>query len=78
MNIKLNNKRTTNEQSMNTNNNDNNVNKIYLYFINKSNEKNPRTFNEKMKFLNEIQKDAEYSKLTPSEEYDLRNYILTR
>lgn len=74
----MNNKRTTNEQSMNTNNNDNNVNKIYLYFINKSNEKNPRTFNEKMKFLNEIQKDAEYSKLTPSEEYDLRNYILTR
>jgi len=52
-----NSKRTTDEQSMNTNNNDKNDNNIFIYFINKGNEKNLRTFNEKMRFLNEIQKD---------------------
>lgn len=72
------NEQQTNNKQITTNNNINNINNIYSYFINKSNEKNPRTFNEKMKFLNEIQKDAEYSKLTPNEEYELRNYILTR
>jgi len=73
-----NSKRTTDEQSMNTNNNDKNDNNIFIYFINKGNEKNLRTFNEKMRFLNEIQKDDKYSELTPDEEYDLRNYILAR
>lgn len=71
----MNSKRTTDEQSMNTNNNDNN---IFIYFINKSNEENPRTFKEKMSFLNNIQKDNKYKELTTDEEYNLRNYILTR
>ena len=48
----MNNKRTTNEQSMNTNNNDNNVNKIYLYFINKKQRKKIREhLMKKMKFF---------------------------
>lgn len=72
----MNSKRTTNEQPMNTNNNDNNVNNIFIYFINKGKEKNLRTFNEKMKFLNEIQKDEQYNNLAPDEEDNLRNYIL--
>lgn len=68
----------TNNKQITTNNNINNINNIYSYFINKSNEENPRTFNEKMKFLNDIQNDIKYKELKPEEEYDLRNYILTR
>lgn len=76
--------KTTNEQQTNnkqitTNNNINNINNnIYSYFINKSNKKNPKTFCEKMKCLNEIQKDNKYSELTADEEYNLRNYVLMR
>ena len=67
--------RTGKGQHRDTNNNDNN---IFIYFINKSNEENPRTFKEKMSFLNNIQKDNKYKELTTDEEYNLRNYILTR
>lgn len=74
--VHLNNKRTTNEQQMNTNKNVNNVNNIYLYFINKYKAENLRKLDEKMKFLREIAKEEKYQELTPDEEYDLRDYIL--
>lgn len=73
---KFDNKRTTNEQQMNTNNNVKNVNNIYLYFINKYKAECSKMLKDKMRFLREIQKEEKYKELTPDEEYDLRDYIL--
>lgn len=69
----MNNKRTTNEQLMNTNNN---VKNIYINLINKYKGENPKTFYEKMRFLRKIKNDDLYKNLTPNEEYELRNLIL--
>lgn len=58
-----------------TNNNVNNDNNIYLFNY-KKRAKAVVKFADKMKFLNQIQKEPDYSKLSPEEEYELRNYIL--
>lgn len=53
--------------------------KEYLsYFINIYKEKNPSNFMERMAFLREIQKDDNYSKLSPEEESELRVYVMGR
>lgn len=65
-------KQTKNKQTT-TNNN---INNIFSYFINIYIDKNLMKLDEKMKFLREIKKDSNYEKLTESEKYELRDYIL--
>lgn len=65
----MNNKRTTDEQQMNTNNNDKNDNNIYLYLYNKYKEQIEKE-NEckKIKIITECQNCSEYSLLTQEEQ----------
>lgn len=65
----VNNKRTTNEHIQEYKN-------IYLYFIKKYKEQSLTKFNDKMRFLHDIQFDEKYKQLSESEEYELRNIIL--
>lgn len=48
---------------------------IYLFNY-KERAKSITKFSDKMKYLNQIQKEDDYNKLNPDEEYELRNYIL--
>ena len=70
-----NNQQTTNKQ-LTTNKNIKNNKNIYLFNYYKERAKNVIKFADKMNFLNQIQKEQEYKKLTPDEEYELRDYIL--
>lgn len=71
----MNNKRTTDEQSMNTNNNDNNVNNIYSYFIYKYNALESKRFNDKMRFFRDMKNDEKYKQLSEEDEYKIRDYV---
>lgn len=68
------NQQTTNNQ-LTTNKNIKNNKNIYLFNY-KERAKNVIKFADKMNFLNQIQKEQDYQKLTPDEEYELRDYIL--
>ena len=69
----MNNKRTTDEQQMNTNNNDKN---IYIYLFNKYKERiEKENANKKISLITECQNCSEYALLTNEEQdklfYDL-------
>lgn len=74
MNNKLNGKRTTSEQQVNTNNNIKNI--YYINIINKYREENPKNFFEKMKFFRKVKLSEEYLALSYKEQTDIQNYIL--
>lgn len=61
----MNNKCTTNEQQMNTNNN---VNNIYIYLLNKYKRENRNDFNEYMKKMRELRNDPDYELLTSEQQ----------
>lgn len=68
----VNNERTTNEQPVNTNNNDNN---IYLYLFNKYKVENRRSFSEYMKKTKELREDEKWDLLTKEEQTRLMSEI---
>ena len=68
----VNNERTTSEQLVNTNNNDNN---IYLYLFNKYKVENRRSFSEYMKKTKELREDEKWDLLTKEEQTRLMSEI---
>ena len=64
----MNNKRTANEQQMNTNNNDNN---IYIYLLNKYKRKNKKDFRDYMQKMKELTNDPDYELLSTEEKNDI-------
>lgn len=68
----VNNERTTSEQPVNTNNNDNN---IYLYLFNKYKVENRRSFSEYMKKTKELREDEKWDLLTKEEQTRLMSEI---
>lgn len=75
----MNNKRTTNEQQVNTNKNVKNDNNIYLILLNKYKEriKQIKFWSEKIKIANQIKEDEEFLKLTQDERDNIVNELLT-
>lgn len=75
----MNNKRTTNEQQVNTNKNVKNDNNIYLTLFNKYKEriKQIKFWSEKIKIANQIKEDEEFLKLTQDERDNIVNELLT-
>lgn len=68
----VNNQRTTNEQPVNTNNNDNN---IYLYLFNKYKVEDRRSFSEYMKKTKALREDEKWDLLTKEEQTRLMSEI---
>lgn len=68
----VNNERTTSEQLVNTNNNDNN---IYLYLFNKYKVENRRSFLEYMKKTKALREDEKWDLLTKEEQTRLMSEI---
>lgn len=68
----VNNERTTNEQPVNTNNNDNN---IYLYLFNKYKVEDRRSFSEYMKKTKALREDEKWDLLTKEEQTRLMSEI---
>lgn len=68
----VNNERTTSEQLVNTNNNDNN---IYLYLFNKYKVENRRSFSEYMKKTKALREDEKWDLLTKEEQTRLMSEI---
>lgn len=68
----VNNERTTSEQPVNTNNNDNN---IYLYLFNKYKVENRRSFSEYMKKTKALREDEKWDLLTKEEQTRLMSEI---
>ena len=68
----VNSERTTNEQQMNTNNNDNN---IYLYLLNKYRVEDRRNFSEYMKRTKALREDEYWDSLNKEEQMKLMSEI---
>ena len=69
------NKRETDDKQVITNKNERNK-EYYIYFINIYKNKQPKNWNERMKFLHEIREDENYKFLTPEEQSALRMYVM--
>ena len=68
----VNSERTTNEQQMNTNNNDNN---IYIYLLNKYRVEDRRNFSEYMKKTKALREDEYWESLSKEEQMKLMSEI---
>lgn len=68
----VNSERTTNEQQMNTNNNDNN---IYIYLLNKYRVEDRRNFSEYMKKTKVLREDEYWESLSKEEQMKLMSEI---
>lgn len=77
MNNNLNNKRTTNEQQMNTNKNNKNIKNIYIYLLRKYKGEHLKSFDEMRHFLIRAKEDVEFKRMSYEEQYDFRSFVLS-